>query len=424
MNNKTNKLIPELRFPEFRNNQTWEDRKLSEVLYEHKLKSDGFEEIFSVSVHKGVVNQIEHLGRRYAAATTENYKKVLPGDIVYTKSPTGEFPYGIIKQSKISKPVIVSPLYGVFTPETFDLGIILEAYFEYPQRTINYLSPIIQKGAKNTINISNDVFLSKSLILPNDKVEQQKIADCLSSLDDIISAHTNKLKTLKTYKKGLMQNLFPQEGEKAPKLRFKQFKQDGNWIETKIKSVFSIFQGFAFSSDDSVSSGVRWLKIADVGIQQMKEENPSFLPDYYKEEYERFLVKKGDYVMALTRPILNMELKIAPIDDIFHNALLNQRVGKIVSSNCLSFIYYLLHTKKMIKSINSNIAGNEPPNLSFPQIENILVHIPPDIKEQQKVAETLSSVDNIIREVSNKIEQLKSHKKGLTQGLFALVKEC
>ncbi len=115
---KKNKLIPELRFPEFKGKPTWIEKKLSKVLSEHGQKSEGNEEIFSVSVHKGVINQIEHLGRRFAASNTDKYKRVLPGDVIYTKSPTGDFPYGIIKQSKISKPVIVSPLYAVFTAET------------------------------------------------------------------------------------------------------------------------------------------------------------------------------------------------------------------------------------------------------------------------------------------------------------------
>ena len=154
-----NTALPTLRFPEFQNTEGWAERKFSEVLVEHGSKSKGDEEVFSVSVHKGVINQIEHLGRSFSAATTSHYKRVLPNDVIYTKSPTGDFPLGIIKQSKIKVPVIVSPLYGVFTPETPALGYILDAYFESSANTINYLSSIVQKGAKNTINITNDTFL-------------------------------------------------------------------------------------------------------------------------------------------------------------------------------------------------------------------------------------------------------------------------
>src|SRR5690606_13009669 len=177
---------PRLRFPEFRDAGPWEVKRLGEVLTEHKLKSSGREEVFSVSIHKGLINQIEHLGRSFAAASTAHYNRVLPGDIVYTKSPTGDFPFGIVKQNKTGRSVIVSPLYGVFSPVNFALGVLIDAFFESPQRTKAFLEPLVQKGAKNTINIKNDRFLSGTMVLPSIEGEQQKVADCLSSLDKLI----------------------------------------------------------------------------------------------------------------------------------------------------------------------------------------------------------------------------------------------
>ena len=109
-----------IRFKDINGNNypDWVERKMSDVLFEHKLKSTGKEEVFSVSVHKGLINQIEYLGRVFAAKNTDNYNLIKPNDIVYTKSPTGSFPLGIIKQSKINNNVIVSPLYAVFTDDT------------------------------------------------------------------------------------------------------------------------------------------------------------------------------------------------------------------------------------------------------------------------------------------------------------------
>lgn len=204
---------PELRFPEFLNKKDWNLFILSSILFEHGMKSSGAEEVFSVSVHKGLVNQIEHLGRSFSAANTDHYNLVLPGDIVYTKSPTGEFPYGIIKQSRLDKNVIVSPLYGVFTPKTFAIGNILDIYFSSPANTNNYLAPIIQKGAKNTININNETFLSKGVWLPENEDEQEKLAEFLTSLDDVISSENQKIEALKAHKRGLMQQLFPKINE-------------------------------------------------------------------------------------------------------------------------------------------------------------------------------------------------------------------
>lgn len=186
----------------------WEERKLEDVLFEHKEKSSGQEEVFSVSVHKGLINQIEHLGRSFSAAKTDHYNLVKPNDIVYTKSPTGEFPYGIIKQSKINDFVIVSPLYAVFTPESEYLGYILDTYFESKNNVHNYLHSIIQKGAKNTINITNTTFLSKSLKLPNRYSEQKKIGEFLSSIDKKIELVDFQLERNKEFKKGLLQQMF------------------------------------------------------------------------------------------------------------------------------------------------------------------------------------------------------------------------
>jgi type I restriction enzyme S subunit len=186
----------------------WKPRKMSEVLFEHKLNSTGNEVVFSVSVHKGLVNQVEHLGRVFAAKNTDNYNLVQPGDIVYTKSPTGSFPLGIIKQSKIDKNVIVSPLYGIFTPETEGLGYMFNIFFESPINVKNYLASIIQKGAKNTINITNTTFLSKKMKLPVSKEEQNRIGDFLKEIDTKISITKNQITQTQTFKKGLLQQLF------------------------------------------------------------------------------------------------------------------------------------------------------------------------------------------------------------------------
>lgn len=186
----------------------WEERRLGEVLNEHKLKSTGIEKVFSVSVHKGLINQIEHLGRSFSAANTDHYNRVLNGDIVYTKSPTGDFPLGIIKQSQIEEDVIVSPLYGVFTPQTSALGRILHVHFESHLNVSNYLSPIVQKGAKNTINVTNSGFLSNKLALPVSHDEQQKISDALTALDAKIGAVAVQVAQMETFKKGLLQQMF------------------------------------------------------------------------------------------------------------------------------------------------------------------------------------------------------------------------
>lgn len=164
--------------------------------------------VHSVSVSAGVVNQVEYLGRSFAAKDTAHYHVVYNGDIVYTKSPTGNQPFGIVKQSHCMTPVAVSPLYGVYQPHSFEVGNYLHYYFLNPLNTNNYLSPLIQKGAKNTINISNQRFLENRIPLPIDEMEVKLVSDSLSALDKKLMLEFTVLTSLKRQKNFLLRNLF------------------------------------------------------------------------------------------------------------------------------------------------------------------------------------------------------------------------
>jgi len=206
---RTHLFTGKVRLPGFTGE--WRKVPLSDVLHEHGSKSTGAEEVYSVSVHKGLVNQVEHLGRSFSAATTDHYNRVLPGDIVYTKSPTGDFPLGVIKQSKIDREVIVSPLYAVYTPQTYALGVILDALFESPLAARNYLHPLVQKGAKNTIAVTNKQFLEGKLHLPMDPSEQAAIADVVNASHAELACLDAEIKALTDQKRGLMQKLLTGE---------------------------------------------------------------------------------------------------------------------------------------------------------------------------------------------------------------------
>ena len=186
----------------------WKNIKLCEVLSERKEKNvEQNLRICSVAVQKGVVDQVEHLGRSYAANDTSNYSVAHYGDIIYTKSPTGDFLYGIVKQNLLQEKVAVSPLYGVFTPMTFGLGYFLHTYFQSAICARNYLLPIVQKGAKNTISITNDTFISSKLYLPLDVEEQKAIADTFIAADREIDLLRQDIEQEKQKKKALMQLL-------------------------------------------------------------------------------------------------------------------------------------------------------------------------------------------------------------------------
>ena len=175
------------------------ERKEKNICQDHR--------ICSVAVQKGVVDQIEHLGRSYAAADTSNYGVAHYGDVIYTKSPSGEFPYGIIKQSQLKEDVAVSPLYGIYKPASYELEYVLHTYFGSTINCSNYLLPIIQKGAKNTINITNGVFVSNCLYLPVDHGEQKALAKVFVAVDREIDLFRQDLEQEERKKKALMQLL-------------------------------------------------------------------------------------------------------------------------------------------------------------------------------------------------------------------------
>ena len=186
----------------------WQKTELSNVLKERIEKNTNGYIICSVSVSQGVINQIEYLGRSFAAKETLHYNVVKYGDIVYTKSPTGDFPYGIVKRSYIKDDVAVSPLYGVYMPVNDYIGVILHFYFMQPSNAFNYLHPLIQKGAKNTINITNERFLKNSIPLPKAENEAIYIANTLISIQKKIDMEKKMLRSYEKEKQYLLSKMF------------------------------------------------------------------------------------------------------------------------------------------------------------------------------------------------------------------------
>ena len=187
---------------------TWQKKELRKVLQERNEKNTKGYEVCSVSVTQGVVNQIEYLGRSFAAKDTLHYNVVKYGDIVYTKSPTGDFPYGIVKRSNIRYNVAVSPLYGVYEPVNDNIGIILHFYFMQPSNALNYLHRLIQKGAKNTISITNGRFLENTIPLPNSSEETKRLAWLLTAIQNKMALELDLLSNYQKQKQYLLRQMF------------------------------------------------------------------------------------------------------------------------------------------------------------------------------------------------------------------------
>lgn len=201
--------VPKVRFKGFEGE--WKKVKLSECLEistERNLNNEyGVNEVLSVSDEEGVMNQIKLLGRSYAGKSVTNYKILRTNQVVYTKSPLKAKPYGIVKVNK-GETGIVSVLYAVYDAKECVSPDYIHYYFEPTFRINNYLLPLINKGAKNTMNISDEVSLQGDIILPNTLEEQLRIVEYLQTLDHQIALYAQRLEKLKQIKAACLDKMF------------------------------------------------------------------------------------------------------------------------------------------------------------------------------------------------------------------------
>jgi type I restriction enzyme S subunit len=242
--------------------------------------------------------------------------------------------------------------------------------------------------------ISKSIFEKFTIHKPQSPNEQHRIASCLSSLDEVIAAHNQKLEALKDHKKGLMQNLFPQEGENVPKLRFPEFVGDGEWVEKSFEQLFEIGNGRDYKH---LAKGI--IPVYGSGGYMLSVD------DFLYEGESVCIGRKG----TIDKPMF-LSGKFWTVDTLFYTHSFNDCVPK--------FIYFVFQN---INWRSHNEAGGVP-SLSKTNLYKIEVFIPKP-KEQQKIASCLSSLDDLITAQVEKIEQLKLHKKGLMRGLFPKVIE-
>ncbi|MBE5066403.1 restriction endonuclease subunit S [Ligilactobacillus salivarius] len=206
---KKDEIKPEVRYKNF--SDAWEQRKLNEFLKTSKLKNENNKftrkDVLSVSGDYGIVNQIKFKGRSFAGASVQKYRIVNTNNVVYTKSPLKNNPYGIIKANK-GNPGIVSTLYAVYKINEKVNASFIEYYFENDYRLNTYLKPLVNKGAKNDMKVSDDNALIGNVIFPLEYSEQIKIVKFLNRFDTLIALHQRKLERLKQLKKFLLQNMF------------------------------------------------------------------------------------------------------------------------------------------------------------------------------------------------------------------------
>ena len=403
---KRESKIPLIRFPEFK--EGWEHKQLNELLKVSKKKNTDLkyskEEVLSVSGELGIVNQIEHLGRSYAGESVHNYGVVENGDIVYTKSPLKENPYGIIKLNK-GFPGIVSTLYAVYkVKDNYADGEYIEHYFSLDANTNRYLRPLVRKGAKNDMKINNEYVLHDRIFVPK-KEEQKRIAHFFNVIDAKINQLKEKHNLLQEYKKGVMQKIFSQE------IRFK--KEDdsdfADWVTNKKLKTYAKFYsgGTPRTTNKAFYDGnIPFIKSGEINSDYTEQ----FISKEGLDNSSAKMVNKGDLLYALYGATSG-EVGISKINGAINQAVLCIRSDEFDKNYLLGYLEYF---KKSI--VGKYLQGGQG-NLSADIVKSLIIP-KPVIEEQEKISNILSKIDKKIIVVNNEIEDLKTYKKALLQQMF------
>ncbi|MCF6171838.1 MAG: restriction endonuclease subunit S [Bacteroidales bacterium] len=410
MSKQKNILIPELRFPEFKDDGEWVEKQLSEVC----------------DITNGKANAQDHIEE-------------------------GQYPLfdrsEVIKASNeyiFNCEAVIIPGEGMrFIPKYYEgkFNLHQRAYAlkdfacdgQFVFYSMLHRSRLLsQKAVQSTVlSLRLPILQNFPIEIPEKSKEQQKIASCLSSLDELIAAHNNKLQALKTHKKGLMQNLFPQEGEKVPKYRFPEFKEDGEWVFEPLSNVYSflVTNSFSRAKLNYKNGYVKNIHYGDihtkfsVQFDITKEEVPYVNPNISLEKIKNEnYCKVGDIVFADASEDLDDVGKSIEIVNLnkekllagLHTLLARQIEFKL----SIGFGSYLFKSEIIRKQIKREAQGAKVLGISGTRLSNITIYYPTNKKEQKKIASCLSSLDEIITAQAEKTAQLQWHKKGLMQGLF------
>jgi len=390
-------LVPKLRFPEFQKLKGWSQTTLNGIaapVTERAIQGDE-DNVLSLSAEHGIVLQSEFFGKKVAGDNSERYLKIVCDDFVYNDRTTKASTFGTIKRLSKHSGGIVSPIYKCFRFHANENPVFWEQYFESGYHDMA-LRGLVNEGARaGRFNISITQFLSTAAFRP-DEAEQQKIAECLSSVDELMAAQARKVDALKTHKKGLMQQLFPRGGETQPRLRFPEFQNAGDWEPTTLGDVVKSFKTGKLDANAMVENGQYRFYTCAKNYYQI---------DHYAFEGEALLVAGNGAHLGYIHHY------IGKFNAYQRTYVLQDFKANVVFLRCLLDRYLPARIQFEKKD------GNTPYIVLSTLTEMPLV-IPRDPDEQQRIATCLSSLDSLITAETQKHEALKTHKKGLMQQLF------
>ncbi len=410
------KLVPKLRFPEFRRAEHWRlialgeaSTPVTERVGERKLTP------VSISAGIGFVPQSEKFGRDISGNKYQLYTLVRDGDFVYNKGNSLKFPEGCVYLLQGWEQVAAPNVFICFRLKDGYSNGFYQNCFEANAHG-KQLKRHITSGARSNglLNISKDAFFGIEISTPTWK-EQQKIADCLSSLDELIAAQARNVDALKTHKKGLMQQLFPREGETQPRLRFPEFQDAPDWQNGSLGSIFETTSGGTPSRTESSYWGgdIPWITTSLVNFGVINGAEEFISQDGLKNSSAKLLPMGTVLIAMYGQGKTRGQVALLGVE-----ATTNQACAAVLPKKGIDPYFVFLNLTGRYEEFRklSNSGGQE--NLSQTLIRDFPFAYPLDEKEQHRIADCLTSLDALIAAAIQELDTLKTHKKGLMQQLF------
>lgn len=390
---------PKRRFSEFR--EPWAEKTLGDYLVESRIPgSDGFtaRKLTVKLWGKGVYEKVEAIR---GSENTQYYKR-RAGQFIYSKLDFLNQAFGII-------PEHLDGFESTVDLPCFDVAAGLDARFlvEYVQRPNFYRKHgDMADGGRKAKRIQVESFLSFPVAVPT-PAEQRKIATCLAWLDELITAQSRKVETLKAHKRGLTQQLFPCQDEVVPRLRFPEFRSTLEWEEHKAGHLF----------DNKILKGEKGLPIYSVTIHDGMVRRDSFDRNFYdiEDPAGNKKARKNDIAYNMMR-MWQGAVGIAPEDCLVSPAYVVLSPQKGVVSRFFEYLFKLPATLILLTSHSRGLTKDRL-RLYYDDFARIPLRIPSQ-PEQMRIAECLSTLDARIAAEADKFAALIVHKRGLMQQLF------
>jgi type I restriction enzyme S subunit len=395
-------LVPKLRFPEFRDAAGWETTPGDELFEQinNRQALAGLPILAITQEHGAIPRDLIDYHVSVTDKSVETYKEVRPGDfIISLRSFQGGIEYSNYHG-------ICSPAYVILRKRA-DLS---DLFFKQHFKSHSFIQQLTKnlEGLRDGKMVSYKQF-SELLLLNPSPPEQQKIAECLSSVDELIAAQARKLDALKTHKKGLMQELFPREGETQPRLRFPEFQDAGEWEEKKLGDVADVLMcKRIFANETNPTSGIPFYKIGTLGGTPDAFISRELF-DAYKSKYN--FPREGEILITCSGTVGKC-LRYDGIEAYYQdsNIVWIDNPTLEVSNEFLLSILSDVNWGTLNSTTITRIYG--------PDLRGLAIKFPQEKAEQQRIADCLTSLDDLIAAQTQKLAALKTHKKGLTQQLF------